>query len=82
LLDHGQGLVTRYLHLSSVLVKEGDMVQKGQIIGKVGMSGRVTGPHLDFGVTLAGVRVDPLAWVEITRRLSGAKTGALTRGNP
>lgn len=70
LLDHGQGLLSRYLHLSAAQVKQGQMVQKGQIIGKVGASGRVTGPHLDFGIKLAGARVDPLAWIEVSRRLS------------
>ncbi|MEW5911125.1 MAG: M23 family metallopeptidase [Thermodesulfobacteriota bacterium] len=70
LIDHGQGLITRYLHLSQALVRKGQKVKRGQIIGKVGASGRVTGPHLDFGVKLAGAAVDPLAWIEVSRRLA------------
>jgi len=70
LLDHGQGLVTRYLHLSQALVRQGQKVKRGQIIGKVGATGRVTGPHLDFGVKLAGAQVDPLAWIQVSRKLA------------
>lgn len=70
LIDHGQGLITRYLHLSQALVKTGQKVKKGQVIGKVGSTGRVTGPHLDFGVKLAGARVDPQDWVALSQVLA------------
>jgi murein DD-endopeptidase MepM/ murein hydrolase activator NlpD len=60
-LDHGRGLVTGYLHLSEILVAQGDTVTQGQLIGKVGASGRVTGPHLHWLARYASITVDPLS---------------------
>jgi murein DD-endopeptidase MepM/ murein hydrolase activator NlpD len=60
-VDHGGGLLTQYLHLSSREVREGDLIRKGQIIGRVGRTGRVTGPHLHVQAQLNGIDVDPLS---------------------
>ena len=61
IIDHGLGLFSLFAHLSEVSVKEGDSVQSGEVVGKVGATGRVTGPHLHWSVRLSGARVDPLS---------------------
>ncbi len=59
IMDHGHGLSSTFLHLSRILVKEGQVVKKGQVVAEMGASGRVTGPHLDWRMNLRGKRLDP-----------------------
>lgn len=58
-VDHGQGFITMYCHLDSVAVQKGQVVKKGDVLGRVGATGRATGPHLHWNVSLNGNRVDP-----------------------
>jgi len=64
IIDHGWGIFTAYLHQSELQVTVGDRVETGQIIGLVGGTGRVTGPHLHWEVWVGGVPVDPIEWAE------------------
>ena len=63
-LDHGEGVITRYAHNEENLVKEGDLVSKGQIIASVGSTGRSTGPHVHFEVYKNGRSVDPATYIQ------------------
>lgn len=64
-IDHGQAVTSHYLHLSRLAAKEGDVVNKGDVIGYVGSTGRSTAPHLHWGLTVNTVSVNPAQWVEL-----------------
>jgi murein DD-endopeptidase MepM/ murein hydrolase activator NlpD len=64
-LDHGWGLFSQFAHLSRRDVQEGDLVEAGQVIGRVGATGRVTGPHLHWSVRIGSASVDPLSLLAI-----------------
>ena len=65
MIDHGLALFSLFAHLSETAVREGDMVASGEVIGKVGATGRVTGPHLHWSVRANGARVDPLSLLSV-----------------
>ncbi len=69
ILDHGWGLYSMYFHLSEARVREGDRIPKGAELGRVGSTGRSTGPHLHWGIILNGARVDPFSLLRSTASL-------------
>ncbi len=83
ILDHGLGLTTQYAHLSKFLVKPGDLVKKGQIIGKVGATGRVTGPHLHWALKHKNSRIDPysLVFLDLDAKLKARPEDPLARSS-
>jgi murein DD-endopeptidase MepM/ murein hydrolase activator NlpD len=70
-IDHGNGLATRYGHLSAIEVNEGQTVEVGEPVGRIGNTGRSTGPHLHYEVRIAGEPVDPLRYLRAGVRLNG-----------
>ncbi len=77
-IDHGAELETRYAHMSRLAVEAGERVQKGQLVGYVGSTGRSTGPHLHYEVRIAGHPVDPLPYMAMSstqQELEGGRGG-------
>ncbi len=72
-IDHGLGVYSAYLHLSEIRVASGDMVEQGQLIGLAGATGRVTGPHLHWGVRITDARVDPFSLPGLGGSVVGAE---------
>ena len=69
ILDHGMNVFSMLAHLSRIDVREGADVRRGEVVGLVGATGRVTGPHLHWAVRVAGARVDPFSLIEVSQRL-------------
>ncbi|MCC5779691.1 peptidoglycan DD-metalloendopeptidase family protein [Nitratireductor sp. B36] len=69
-IDHGNGLTTRYAHMSKILVKTGDKVDVGTTVGKVGSSGRSTGPHLHYEVRRSGAAINPARFITAGRKIA------------
>jgi murein DD-endopeptidase MepM/ murein hydrolase activator NlpD len=78
-VDHGLGIYTLYGHLSEIDAKVGDVLETGDVLGKVGATGRVTGPHLHWGLTVEKARVNPLQLVKLLGNSSW--TGSGQRGS-
>jgi len=72
-VDHGEGVLTGYFHLSEALVSPGDTVARGQVIGQVGQSGRVTGPHLHWTARYGALSLNPLDLVQLTTPVPPAR---------
>ncbi len=81
-IDHGAGLTTAYLHLSEASVAVGDTVQRGRLIGRVGATGRVTGPHLHFIARYGRYSIDPLTLLQVTQPPTRAASPAAARAQP
>ena len=70
IIDHGLDIFSLYLHLDEFKVSVGDMVRRGQLIGLSGDTGYTTAPHLHFSMRVDGQRVDPIAFIETTKKIS------------
>jgi murein DD-endopeptidase MepM/ murein hydrolase activator NlpD len=68
-LDHGGGVLSMYFHLEKILVQEDQFVERGQVVGLVGATGRATGPHLHLGIRINGARVDPVGLMALSKNL-------------
>jgi hypothetical protein len=79
-IDHGGGIQSMYFHMAKLLVRSGQMVKKGDVIGLVGSTGRATGPHLHLGVRVNGCRVDPLRLTAVSGSIPSPE--GLTKKEP
>jgi murein DD-endopeptidase MepM/ murein hydrolase activator NlpD len=65
MIDHGLGVTSIFIHLNSITVSEGDLVRQGEIVARVGQTGRATGPHLHWGVSVGTTAIDPLRLIGV-----------------
>ena len=70
IIDHGYGIFSQYYHLNEILVKKGQNVKKSHLIGKSGATGRVSGPHLHFGIAINGISVNPLKFIHTFNKIA------------
>ncbi|MGI8497776.1 MAG: M23 family metallopeptidase [Gemmatimonadaceae bacterium] len=82
IVDHGQGVHSAFFHLDTALVRRGDVVREGSVLGRVGATGLATGPHLHYGVYIHGRDVDPAAWNALPVMSSLAGDSAAKRKRP
>ncbi|MXW54786.1 MAG: M23 family metallopeptidase, partial [Gammaproteobacteria bacterium] len=75
-INHGGGFVSVMCHLHEVFVKKDQEIRRGEKIGTVGSTGRSTGPHLHWTISLQGTKVDPAVFISVTNRLAGSKEKA------
>jgi murein DD-endopeptidase MepM/ murein hydrolase activator NlpD len=68
-IDHGNGLATRFAHMSKILVSEGEQIKAGDVVGLVGSSGRSTGPHLHYEIRKYGAAIDPLRFIKAGKQI-------------
>lgn len=71
IVDHGTGIFSNYAHLSRIEVEHGQHIEKGQLMGYSGATGRVNGPHLHWGIKINGIYIDPLQFVDVIAAISG-----------
>jgi murein DD-endopeptidase MepM/ murein hydrolase activator NlpD len=76
-IDHGYGVLSLLAHMSRIRVKEGELVEAGAIVGEVGATGRVTGPHLHWSAWVGGISIDPLSLVAAIGAGANANTSAV-----
>lgn len=71
IVDHGTGIFSNYAHLSRIDVEPGQLLEKGQLMGYSGATGRVNGPHLHWGIKINGIYIDPLQFIDVIAAISG-----------
>jgi murein DD-endopeptidase MepM/ murein hydrolase activator NlpD len=82
ILDHGWGLYSMYFHLAEALVRHGEVISKGTVLGRVGSTGRSTAPHLHWGIRIQGARVDPFSLLRSTQSLGESPRGSIAPEGP